>query len=113
MIGVANIPCACCLVCLFPPRCLQPKLEAWNSESLHVVDVSAADLFHIPANVRLDCVSILRLIHLGGVLTLPYCNLIAGKSDRGCHQQGNTCADLLILCILWPPGCRNCNDFNE
>lgn len=39
---------------------------------------------------------------LGGVLILPYCDLIVGKSNRGYHQQGNTCADLLILCILWP-----------
>uniref|UniRef100_K3XTU3 Uncharacterized protein n=1 Tax=Setaria italica TaxID=4555 RepID=K3XTU3_SETIT len=49
--------------------------------SLHV-DVSATDCPPCSSSVRSDCVSVLRLIYLGVVRTLSYCNMIAQKIGR-------------------------------
>lgn len=49
--------------------------------SLHV-DVSAMDYPLYSSSVRSDCVSVLRLIYLGVVRTLSYCNMIAQKIGR-------------------------------
>ncbi|OEL24391.1 hypothetical protein BAE44_0014592 [Dichanthelium oligosanthes] len=49
--------------------------------SLHV-DVPATDYPPCSSSVRSDCVSVLRLIYLGVVRTLSYCNMIARKIER-------------------------------